>query len=124
MDLETLAEYVFETDRNIRYVAVLDKTRDRFLLSEMRKGVVSVTEEQTDRETMSMYPPIILRAVERLEPHLGSFTGIMVRYQKVVLVFYRLARYMVIISFQSTVQTLFLERVGEVIRRFENSMRR
>ena len=123
MDFESLAREIFKLDSNVRYVGLLDEKQDSLLLSEMREGVVSVTEDQTDRQLMSTFPPVILRAVERLEPHIGQLNGIVVRYEKVVLVFYRLGQYMVILSFEPTVHTPFLEHVVEMMERFNEELR-
>jgi hypothetical protein len=68
MDAEKFADEVFKIDVGIRYVEIVD-AQYRVLVSMMRTGIGSLTSAKTERDFVSIMPPIIVDAVEKLEPH-------------------------------------------------------
>jgi hypothetical protein len=96
-DLSKLTE-IFVVNPNIRFIGVVD-LNDNVLLSRMRAGTLLVNPGQTDEEMVSVYPPLIIRAIERLEPILEEAHGVVVRYRKAHLAFYRALDLLIVVSF-------------------------
>jgi len=121
MNVEKFAEETFKIDPKLRYVGIVDNQYN-ILLSEMREGVQSVTTEDQERRFVQIVPPIIVDAVEKLEPILGKVESIRVRYEKMVLVFFRMENLVVILSFDPDVPTPFgtsiSNAIGEVGARY------
>jgi hypothetical protein len=67
MDFDKIAEKVFKIDPNLRFISVVDRD-DQILLARMREGISAVNVAQRDEDLASIYPPLIMRAVERLQP--------------------------------------------------------
>jgi hypothetical protein len=82
----------------------------------MREGVQSHTTEEEDRKFFQMMPSIIVDAVERLEPLLGKVDNVTVRYEKVLLVFFRVQLVTVVLSFNPDVSTPFISSLSEGMR--------
>ena len=83
----------------------------------MREGVRSVTADDQDRHVIQIMPPIIVDAVEKLEPLLGKVDNVTVRYEKLLLVFFRLEGLVIILSFDSTVNTPFVSSFSGSMRK-------
>jgi len=81
LDAKKLAEEVLKKDSRIRYVAIVDR-QFNVLVSQMREGVASLTPADSDRNFVQLMPPIILDAVEKLAPLLGSVESVTVRYER------------------------------------------
>ena len=116
MDTEAFVRGMFEVDSTIRYVAVVNSTY-RILASEHRKGVASLTSEETDRNFVSIVPQIIVEAVEKLSHFLGPVAGITAHYEKALIIFYRFHDLIVIISFQPEQETPFYNRITEAFKK-------
>jgi hypothetical protein len=116
MNLEKFAEEAFKMEPRPRYVGIVDN-QFHVLLSEMRRGVQSVTTEEQERNFVQIMPPIIVDAVEKLEPVLGKLESVRVRYEKVVLVFFRVESLIVILSFDPDVATPFGTNVSNSVDR-------
>jgi len=114
MDPEKFAEAAFKKDNRIRYVAIID-SEYHVLLSRMREGIQSLTTEEQERNFFQIMPPIIVDAVERLEPLLGRMDTVTVRYEKVPLAFFRMQRITVILSFNPDVTTPFISSLSEAM---------
>ena len=99
----------------IRYVAVVDNEYN-LLASSQRPGTPSFTTEESDRNFMSIIPPIIVEAVEKLGPFLGVMEAFSVRYKKALLMFHRAGNLIVVLSFGLQVTIPFL---SEVTKQFE-----
>jgi hypothetical protein len=115
MDLQKFAEAAFKKDSRIRYVAVVDN-QFHMLLSKMREGIQSVTTEDQDHNFFQIMPPIIIDAVEKLQPLLGKVDNVTVRYEKVLLVFFRLENLNIILSFNPNVSTPFISSLSDMMR--------
>jgi hypothetical protein len=115
MDIEKFGEEAFRKDNKIRYVGIMDN-EFHILLSKMREGVQSITTEDQERNFVQLMPPIIVDAVEKLQPILGKLDTVTVRYEKVLLVFFRMNTLAVILSFNSNVSTPFISSLSNSIR--------
>lgn len=118
LDIKEITENIFKLDRRVRYVAILNHHYD-LLESRMREGIPSLTPAQTDRDFMTMASPIMVDAAGRLQPFCGAIRRISVRYDKVLLVFYRTAAHLVILSMEPQVEQALLDKVGDSVRKLE-----
>lgn len=116
MDVEKFAEETFQTDPRIRYVGIVDN-QFHILLSKMREGVQSVTTDEQERNFVQIMPPIIVDAVEKLQPLLGKLDNVTVRYEKVLLVFFRMEGLVVILSFNANVSSPFVGSLSDSMRK-------
>ena len=57
-------------------------------------------------------PPIIVDAVEKLQPLLGKLDTVTLRYEKILLVFFRMQGMVVIFSFNPEVSTPFISSLS------------
>jgi len=115
MDIEKFAEEAFRKDIRIRYVGIVD---DEFhvLLSKMREGVQSVTTNEQERNFVQVMPPIIVDAVEKLQPILGTLDNVTVRFEKVLLVFFHLSTFTIVLSFNPDVSTPFISSLSDLMQ--------
>jgi hypothetical protein len=116
MDSKKFAEEAFRSDARIRYVGVVDN-EFHIHFSQMREGVESVTADDQDSHFIQIMPPIIVDAVEKLQPLLGKLDNVTVRYEKLLLVFFRLEGFVVILSFDNTVSTPFISSLSESMKK-------
>ena len=114
-DPERFAEEAFKKDSRIRYVGIIDRSF-HILLSKMRNGIQSITTEEEERNFVQLMPPIIVDAVEKLQSILGKLDNVTVRYEKVLLVFFRVDENTVIFSFNPDVSTPFMSALSETMR--------
>jgi hypothetical protein len=119
MNVEKFAEEAFRKDNRIRYVGIVDN-EFHILFSKMREAVQSLTTEEQERNFVQLMPPIIVDAVEKMQPLLGKFDTVTVRYEKVLLVFFRMNNLVVTLSFDPNVTTPFISSLSESIRRLES----
>jgi len=82
----------------------------------MRNGIWSITTEEEERNFVQLMPPIIVDAVEKLQSILGKLDNVTVRYEKVLLVFFRVDENTVIFSFNPEVSTPFMSALSETMR--------
>jgi hypothetical protein len=61
-------------------------------------------------------PPIIVDAVEKLQPLLGKLDTVTVRYEKILLVFFPMKSFVVILSFNPDVSTPFISSLSDSMR--------
>ncbi len=120
LDLKEVTDNVFKLDTRIRYIAILNH-KFNLLESRMREGVASLTPAQTDRDFMTIAAPIMVGAAERLQPFCGAIRRVAVRYDKVLLVFYRTTAHLVILSLEPQVEPALLDEIGNSVRKFELS---
>jgi len=104
---------IFGIDENIRYIGVFDKY-DVVLFSRTREGIASKNAD----EALSTYPPLILRAAERMRPMFGDVQGIGIHYRNLLLALYLVNDTYVIVSLNPVpIAPLLTFRIGEEIRR-------
>jgi len=115
MDVDKFAEEAFRKDSRIRYVGIVDN-EFHILLSKMREGIQSITTEEQERNFVQLMPPIIVDAVEKLQPILGKLDTVTIRYEKLLLVFFRMKTLTVILSFDPNVSTPFVSSLSDSMR--------
>ena len=115
MDVEKFAQEAFRRDDKLRYVGIVDN-QFHILLSKMRDGVLSVTAAEDDRNFIQLMPPILVEAAEKLQRILGDLESVTMRYEKVLLVFFRVRKLVVILSYDPNVTTPFVSAVSDLIR--------
>jgi hypothetical protein len=113
-----ITDTIFKLDKRIRYIAILNHQYD-LLGSRMREGVSSLTPAQTDRDFMTIATPLMLDAAEKLRPFCGSIRRVTLRYDKVLLVFYRTAAHLVVMSLEPKVEEALLDEIGNSVRKLE-----
>jgi len=120
MDFDKIAEEVFKIDPNLRFISIVDSD-DKVLFARMREGISAVNEGQRDEDLASIYPPLIMRAVERLLPNLGNARAVTIRYDKILLTLCRVSNLLVVVSYNPTMETPFLTRFEQEIKRIIES---
>ncbi len=118
MDIKEITQSIFKLDKRIRYIAILNHQYD-LLESRMREGVPSLTPDQTDRHFMTIAAPLMVDAADKLRPFCGAIRRIVVRYDKVLLVFYRTTAHVVILSLEPQVEQALLDEIGNSVRKLE-----
>jgi hypothetical protein len=118
LDTKDITNSIFELDKRIRYVAILNHQYD-LLDSRMREGTPSLTPAQADRDFMTIAAPLMVGAAEKLKPFCGTIKRVTVRYDRVLLVFYRTAAHLVIISLEPKVEQVLLDKIGDSVRKLE-----
>jgi hypothetical protein len=116
VDVEKFVEAAFEKDGRIRYVGVVNR-EFHVLASRMREEVQSLTPSESDRNFVQLMPPIIVDAAEKLSPMLGVVESVIIRYAKVVLVFFAEGSYLVVLSFGPDLQRPFMSALTEWVQR-------
>jgi len=115
LDVEKFAQEVFRRDGKLRYVGIVDN-QFHILLSKMREGVPSVSAEGDDRNFIQLMPPILVDAAEKMQGILGALESVTIRYEKVLLVFFRVKKLIVILSYDPKVTTPFVSALSDLIR--------
>ncbi|MGA3405501.1 MAG: hypothetical protein ABSD49_07215 [Candidatus Bathyarchaeia archaeon] len=118
METKDVTNSIFELDKCIRYVTILNH-QYALLDSRMREGTPSLTPPQADRDFMTIAAPIMVGAAEKLKPFCGTIRRVTVRYDRVLLVFYRTAAHLVILSLEPKVEQVLLDRIGDSVRKLE-----
>lgn len=118
LETKEITENIFKLDKRIRYVAILNHHYD-LLESRMREGISSLTPAQTDRDFMTIAPPLMMDAAEKLRPFCGNVRRVTVRYDRVLLVLYRTAVHLVMLSLEPQVEQALLDRIGYSVRKLE-----
>jgi len=115
LNVQKFAEEAFKRDSRIRYVGVIDEGF-HILYSKMREGIQSITTEEQERNFVQLMPPIIVDAVEKLQALFGKIDNVTVRYEKILLVFFRVSNLTVVLSFNPDVSTPFMSSLSESMR--------
>jgi len=115
LDVKKFAQEAFRRDERIRYVGIVD-SQYHVLLSVMREGVASVSDEEDDRRFIQIMPPILVDAAEKLQVLLGALESVTIRYEKVLIVFFRIKNLIIILSYDPKVTTPFVSAVSDLIR--------
>jgi len=118
LDIKEISDNIFKLDQRIRYVAILNHQYD-LLESSMRQGVASLTPAQTDRHFMTIAAPLMVDAAEKLKPFCGNIRRVIVQYDRVLLVFYRTAAHLVILSLEPDTDQTLLDTIGNSVRKLE-----
>ncbi len=81
----------------------------------MREGVESISTADDDRSFVQLMPPIIVDAAEKLQHILGNLESVTIRYEKVLLVFFRVKKLVVVLSYNPEVTTPFISASSDLI---------
>ena len=111
MNVEKFAAEAFRNEPKLRYVGIVDNFH--IVLSKMREGVQSLTTDQDERNFTQIMPPIIIDAVEKMQPMLGKLNSVTIRYENVLLVFFRMQGLVVVFSFDPDVSTPFINTLSD-----------
>jgi hypothetical protein len=120
LDIKDVTEQIFKLDERIRYVAILNLHYD-LLESKMRQGVESLTPAQADRHFMEVATPLMVDSAGKLKPFCGAIKRITVLYDKVLLIIYRTALHLVILSMEPGVEQALIDKIGGSVRKLELS---
>ena len=66
----------------------------------MRPGVISHTTDDIDRRLISVYTPLIVEIVEKLQTHLGAMQTVAVRYEKVMILLYHSRKLIIVLGME------------------------
>jgi hypothetical protein len=113
---EQVAKRFFVADDKIRYVGIVDRGF-RVLYSENRPGVSSLIPIDTERNFISIVPRILVEGAEKLEQQCGLMTGLQIQYKKIILTIHSVGEYVVVLSFEPSVETPFLNRINQLVQR-------
>lgn len=116
VDVDKFAEEAFKRDTRIRYVGIVDDEY-QVLLSKMREGVESISTSEVDRNFVQFMPPIIIDSAEKLNGILGDLESVSMRYEKVLLVFFRVKKVVVVLSYNPSVTTPFIGAASDLIQK-------
>jgi len=116
MDARAFAREMLKSDPTIRFVAVVTNEYN-VLAAEQREGIPRLTSEQMERNFVSIVPQIIVESVDKLTAFLGKVRGITAHYEKALLVFYKFANMVVVISFKPEVATPFYNHITEAFEK-------
>ncbi|MGD0175522.1 MAG: hypothetical protein ABSC50_01710 [Candidatus Bathyarchaeia archaeon] len=105
-------ERIFNLDQGIRYVGISD-LEYHVIVSKMRPGTSSLTPSELDWNFVSMAPKIMVDSAQRLEENCGPLQIMSVRYRRVLLAIYRSSQHIVMLSFESTVESPFLNKLAK-----------
>jgi len=109
---EDLSQELFALDPHIRYVGILDETKN-LALSKMRPGVKSVTSESEDRHLMNIIPTIVLGAFERLSKYVGDLEVVSAHHANISLFMFYSGGYIIAISAESNAFDTVLSKLRD-----------
>ena len=72
-----------------------------------------MTPSELDWNFVSMAPKIMVNSAQRLEENCGPLQIMSVRYRRVLLAIYRSSQHIVMLSFESTVESPFLNKLAK-----------
>jgi len=114
-DIQKFIEEAFRSNAEIRYIGLVDN-KFHVLQSQMREGIQSVTPDHQDRSFIQIMPPIIVDAVEKLQSFYGKLDNVSIRYEKLMLVFFRLEDLVVVLSFDPSLSSPFIDSLSSSVR--------
>ena len=118
MTIERFVEEAFNKDRRIRYVGIVDE-KLQVLASIMRPGVISHTTDDIDRRLISVYTPLIVETVEKMQTHLGRMQAVAVRYDKVMILLYHAGKLIIVLGMEHDGSMPFASEIEELERLVE-----
>jgi hypothetical protein len=113
LTIERFVEQAFNKDRRIRYVGVVDENL-QVLASIMRPGVVSHTTDDIDRRLISVYSPLIVETVEKMQGHLGRMEAVAVQYEKVVILLYHSGKLIIVLGMEHGEKAPFATEIEDL----------
>ena len=110
-----MVERIFDIDKRVRAVVITDM-KYHTILSRMRRATESLT--PVDAESIiSIVPRIIIEGAQKLEPFLGPMEIVSTKYKKALVVFYKAGEYLVLLSFDQSVETPFHTKLANELAR-------
>jgi len=112
---EKAVQKILDADPRIRYVGIVDRSY-RVIHSQMRQGIRSLTSPETERNFVSMVPPIMVEGADKLESECGSMQGLVIQYKRIVLTIHPVGEYIVVLSFDPSIEMPFLDKLSDLVR--------
>lgn len=112
MKPDELSQALFSLDPSLRYVGILDETKN-LAVSKMRSGIKSVTSEDEDRYFMNVIPVAVLGALQRLAKYAGELTVMAAQYADVSLLMFYVDKYAVVVSTETKTLDTVLAKLRE-----------
>jgi hypothetical protein len=113
---DRVADRIFAIDEKIRYVGIVDMGY-HVMLSRMRPTIRSLTPTELDWNFVSLVPRAMIEGAQKLEPHCGPLEIMSIRYRRVMVALHRAGDYIVMVSFEPTVQTPFMKTLSQELAR-------
>ena len=113
---EQVARRFFDANDKIRYVGIVD-SGFRVLHSENRPGINSLAPIDTERNFVSIVPRTLVEGAQKLEPQCGLMTGLQIQYKKNILTIHSVGEYVVMLSFEPSVEMPFLSSINQLVQR-------
>ena len=123
LTIERFVEEAFNKDLRIRYVGIVDE-KLQVLASIMRPGVTSHTTDDIDRRLISVYTPLIVETVEKMQTHLGRMQAVAVHYEKVVILLYHSGKLIIVLGIEHDVSGPFRTEIQGLERLIELELSR
>jgi len=113
IDCERLASTLFELDKNILYVGIIDERQDKVLFSKLRTGPVPASQERT---LLELYPTVVMRAAERAQERLGAMNTAVFSYEKGIMVVKRVGDLIVVAGLDPTMEPpSYVQKIVDVL---------
>ncbi|GEM_PF-5958152 len=112
MNPSDLVQQLFQLDKNIRWVGILDQ-QGKIVQNAQRPGVESYADPATDELTIREFPTIMGLLWGRLVGQSGNLNSVVVSYSRVYLMAFYVDDNLVILSFEP-------EGMPEVTRKLES----
>jgi len=123
LTVERFVEEAFNKDRRIRYVGIVDD-KLHVLASIMRPGVISHTNNDIDRRLISVYTPLIVETVEKMQTHLGRMQSVTIRYEKVLVLLYHSGKLTIVLGIEHDESKPFATEIEGLERLIEHEFGR
>lgn len=115
-DANRFAEESFKLDSKLVFVGVVSN-QNLVLTSRSRENHKPTFPEPQGDTYLSIIPPMILDSVEKLQPILGKTHILVVRYDKLLISFFRLRDMIVVWMFEREVETPFMTDITDALRK-------
>ena len=115
LDVNLFVQEMFKTEPKIRYVAVIENFR--IVGYKQREGLTLNTPTEIIRNYVSIMPPIMIDSVAKLSPYLGEAEFVIVRYTKVLHVYFRKGNIVVVASFDPDISESLFAKITEGFNR-------
>jgi len=99
MDPKKLTDDLFELDRDIRWVGIVDQ-RGNILQNLQRPGTTSYVDQGTEERTLKEFPTIMGLFWRELVGQSGELNSVIVAYSRVYLVAFYVEDFLVVLSFE------------------------
>jgi len=108
LDVEKFADEVLKSDARIQFVGIMNDEL-QVLVSKAREGVQRY-------DYLQVGPNILVDAAEKLSPALGCVESVTIRYEKLFMVFFRLEKHTIVLTFDPTIARPFMSALSKSMR--------